>query len=108
MLSLYGPTFNKVEFVPHCLPNLPEILTPKAAAVRKVILQVAEIFGATDNFCWVQTKWGGVGFPFIKLMVKFLKIEEVMVLYQAIVDFSMVLIRVSGVDWVLVVILRLL
>lgn len=50
MLSLYGPTFNKVEFVPHCLPNLPEILTPKAAAVRKVILQVAEIFGATDKF----------------------------------------------------------
>ncbi|KAK4772375.1 hypothetical protein SAY86_014150 [Trapa natans] len=54
VLSLYAPTINKVEFIPHCFPHLPEILTPEASTVQAVMLQVAEIFGVTKKFIFPE------------------------------------------------------
>ncbi|XP_031392697.1 protein SCAI isoform X2 [Punica granatum] len=56
VLSLYAPTYSKTEFVPHCLPHLPENFTPKAAAIQTVVLQVAETFGAANKFIFSGVK----------------------------------------------------
>ncbi|KAH9706670.1 Signal transducer [Citrus sinensis] len=50
VLTLYKPTFNKKEFLPECMPSLPDSLLPTSTICRTTVLQMAHIFGATDRF----------------------------------------------------------
>ncbi|OIT38088.1 PREDICTED: protein SCAI isoform X1 [Nicotiana attenuata] len=49
-LALYAPTFNKIEFLPECIPCLPDAVLPTSAACQRTVLQLADIFGATSKF----------------------------------------------------------
>nr|XP_009781849.1 PREDICTED: protein SCAI-like [Nicotiana sylvestris] len=49
-LALYAPTFNKIEFLPECIPCLPDAVLPTSAACQRTMLQLADIFGATSKF----------------------------------------------------------
>ncbi|KAL6289538.1 hypothetical protein ACE6H2_007048 [Prunus campanulata] len=53
-LSLYAPTFNKKEFIPKCIPCLPASVLPTTAACQTVILQIANVFGATGKFIFSE------------------------------------------------------
>ncbi|XP_015577759.2 protein SCAI [Ricinus communis] len=50
VLTLFGPSFGKKECHPDCIPSLPASLQPTATASQTVILQMANIFGATKKF----------------------------------------------------------
>ncbi|KAG5565287.1 hypothetical protein RHGRI_001246 [Rhododendron griersonianum] len=50
VLTLYAPTFDKEEFLPECIPCLPEAFLPTAATFQTAVLQIANIFGATNRF----------------------------------------------------------
>ncbi|EXB68028.1 hypothetical protein L484_009635 [Morus notabilis] len=50
VLALYAPTFNKKEFIPRCMPSLPESLSPSTATCQTVVAQIANVFGATSSF----------------------------------------------------------
>uniref|UniRef100_A0A5B6YU59 Protein SCAI n=1 Tax=Davidia involucrata TaxID=16924 RepID=A0A5B6YU59_DAVIN len=54
VLTLYAPTFNKKEFLPECVPCLPEAVLPKTATSQTAILQIASVFGATDSFIFSE------------------------------------------------------
>lgn len=56
VLSLYSPTNGKEEFLPRCLPHLPESVAPESAAVQSVITQIADMFGSADRFVFPETK----------------------------------------------------
>lgn len=49
-LALYAPTFNRKEFIPRCVPSLPEFLSPLAVTCQTVVMQIANVFGATGRF----------------------------------------------------------
>ncbi|KAF9624257.1 hypothetical protein IFM89_009165 [Coptis chinensis] len=50
VVALYAPTFEKKEFLPKCLPDLPDSVLPATAASQSIVLQMANIFGVTDHF----------------------------------------------------------
>ena len=50
VLTLHAPTFNKKEFIPKCVPSLPASLLPSTVTCQTIIMQIANIFGATDSF----------------------------------------------------------
>ncbi|CAL5401436.1 unnamed protein product [Camellia sinensis] len=54
VLTLYAPTFNKKEFLPECIPCLPEAVLPLAATSQTAILQIANLFGATNSFIFSE------------------------------------------------------
>ncbi|KAI8022291.1 Protein SCAI [Camellia lanceoleosa] len=54
VLTLYAPTFNKKEFLPECMPCLPEAVLPLAATSQTAILQTANLFGATNSFIFSE------------------------------------------------------
>ncbi|KAL7258442.1 hypothetical protein ACSBR1_004549 [Camellia fascicularis] len=54
VLTLYAPTFNKKEFLPECMPCLPEAVLPLAATSQTGILQIANLFGATNSFIFSE------------------------------------------------------
>lgn len=54
VLTLYAPTFNKKEFLPECMPCLPEAVLPLAATSQAAILQIANLFGATNSFIFSE------------------------------------------------------
>lgn len=54
MLSLYAPSFNKKDFIPKCVPCLPASFLPTTAACQIVILQIANIFGASTKFIFSE------------------------------------------------------
>ncbi|GMP62347.1 hypothetical protein CsSME_00024477 [Camellia sinensis var. sinensis] len=54
VLTLYAPTFNKKEFLPECMPCLPEAVLPLAATSQTAILQIANLFGATNSFIFSE------------------------------------------------------
>lgn len=54
VLTLYAPTFNKKEFLPECMPCLPEAVLPLAATSQTAILQIAILFGATNSFIFSE------------------------------------------------------
>ncbi|GMN38994.1 hypothetical protein TIFTF001_008226 [Ficus carica] len=53
-LALYAPTFNKKEFIPRCVPSLPEFLLPSAVTCQTLVMQIANVFGATGRFKIVE------------------------------------------------------
>ncbi|KAK4397160.1 protein SCAI [Sesamum angolense] len=54
VLSLYSPSFNKVEFQPECMPCLPEVMSPMNSTCQTVVLQLANLFGATNKFLFSE------------------------------------------------------
>lgn len=50
VLALYAPTFNKTEFLPECIPSLPDAFLPTSDTCQRIVLQLADIFGATSKF----------------------------------------------------------
>lgn len=50
VLSLYTRTFKKIEFLPECIPSLPDSFLPMSATCQTTVLQLADIFGATNRF----------------------------------------------------------
>ncbi|CAL5398254.1 unnamed protein product [Camellia sinensis] len=54
VLTRYAPTFNKKEFLPECIPCLPEAVLPLAATSQTAILQIANLFGATNSFIFSE------------------------------------------------------
>ncbi|KAJ9185666.1 hypothetical protein P3X46_005266 [Hevea brasiliensis] len=54
VLTLYGPCFGKKEYHPECVPSLPASLQPTATASQTVVLQIANIFGATKKFIFSE------------------------------------------------------
>ncbi|XP_049409320.1 uncharacterized protein LOC125872610 [Solanum stenotomum] len=50
VLVLYAPTFNKTEFLPECIPSLPDAFLPTSDTCQRIVLQLADIFGATSKF----------------------------------------------------------
>ncbi|PIN15873.1 hypothetical protein CDL12_11478 [Handroanthus impetiginosus] len=54
VLSLYSPSFNKTEYIPECMPCLPEVMSPMSSTCQKVILELAELFGVTNKFLFSE------------------------------------------------------
>ncbi|KZV21807.1 protein SCAI, partial [Dorcoceras hygrometricum] len=50
VLFLYAQSSNKIEFVPECMPPLPEVVSPVSSTCHALVAQLADIFGATDRF----------------------------------------------------------
>ena len=50
VLTLYAPTQKKPEFIPQCLPSLPESVHPSAPAIQSTILQIADALDAASSF----------------------------------------------------------
>ncbi|KAM6567988.1 hypothetical protein CsatA_027116 [Cannabis sativa] len=50
VLALHAPTFNKDEFVPKSLPALPPSFLPSTVLCQTLVMQLANIFGATNSF----------------------------------------------------------
>ncbi|KAK4416132.1 protein SCAI [Sesamum alatum] len=50
VLSLYSPSFNKIEFQPECMPCLPEVMSPMNSTCQTIVLQLADLFGVTNKF----------------------------------------------------------
>ncbi|CAN1132385.1 Protein SCAI [Linum perenne] len=49
-LTLHGTSFGKKEFHPDCFPSLPPMFLPTATAPQTLVLQLANIFGASKKF----------------------------------------------------------
>ncbi|KAJ9680356.1 hypothetical protein PVL29_019621 [Vitis rotundifolia] len=54
VLTLYAPTFNKKEFLPECLPCLPMAVHPTTTASQTMVMQIANIFSATNRFIFSE------------------------------------------------------
>ncbi|CAK7341739.1 unnamed protein product [Dovyalis caffra] len=54
VLTLFAPSFGKKEFHPECLPSLPAPLQPNATGCHTLVLQMANIFGATKKFIFSE------------------------------------------------------
>ncbi|XP_044483090.1 protein SCAI isoform X2 [Mangifera indica] len=54
VLALYGPTFEKKNFQPKCMPSLPGCVLPSSMISQTVVLQMANVFGATDKFIFAE------------------------------------------------------
>ncbi|KAM3357720.1 protein SCAI [Capsicum galapagoense] len=50
VLALYAPTFNKTEFLPECIPSLPDAFLPTSDTCQRTVSQLADTFGATSKF----------------------------------------------------------
>ena len=50
VLALYAPTHKKPEFIPQCLPSLPESVHPSAPAIQSTILQMANVLDVASSF----------------------------------------------------------
>ncbi|KAA8520353.1 hypothetical protein F0562_014609 [Nyssa sinensis] len=54
VLTLYAPTFNKKEFLPECMPYLPEVVLPTTAASQTAIMKIVNVLGATNSFIFSE------------------------------------------------------
>ncbi|CAI0385134.1 unnamed protein product [Linum tenue] len=59
-LTLYGTSFGKKELHPECLPSLPPAFLPTAVQPQTLILQLANVFGASKKFLCYWGLWGRV------------------------------------------------
>ncbi|KAL4199754.1 hypothetical protein AMTRI_Chr03g52850 [Amborella trichopoda] len=60
-ISLYAPTSNKKEYLPECLPPLPESFLPASAAVRHAIFRISWSLDVADNFHCTGDNPDGIG-----------------------------------------------
>ncbi|CAL1356714.1 unnamed protein product [Linum trigynum] len=54
-LTLYGTSFGKKELHPECLPSLPPAFLPTAVQPQTLILQLANVFGASKKFVFSES-----------------------------------------------------
>ncbi|XP_011093434.1 protein SCAI [Sesamum indicum] len=54
VLSLYSPSFNKIEFQPECMPCLPEVMSPMNSTCQTVVLKLANLFEVTNKFLFSE------------------------------------------------------
>ncbi|EYU42291.1 hypothetical protein MIMGU_mgv1a003125mg [Erythranthe guttata] len=54
VLSLYSPSFDKIEFQPECVPLLPEATSALGPTCQKAVLELADLFGVTNRFKFSQ------------------------------------------------------
>ncbi|XP_021735545.1 protein SCAI-like [Chenopodium quinoa] len=54
VLALYAPAHEKAEFIPQCLPSLPEYVHPSSPAIQSTILQIANVFDARSSFIFSE------------------------------------------------------
>ncbi|KAL9234320.1 hypothetical protein vseg_009203 [Gypsophila vaccaria] len=54
VMTLYAPTQNKAECIPHCLPRLPETVDPTSSTIQSVVLKIAAVFRAQSNFIFSE------------------------------------------------------
>ncbi|KAL8542520.1 hypothetical protein ACS0TY_003400 [Phlomoides rotata] len=54
VLSLYSPSLDKIEFVPECMPCLPEVMAPTSSTCQTVVLKLANLFGVTNRFAFSE------------------------------------------------------
>lgn len=54
VLALYAPTQKKPEFIPQCVPSLPESVHPMAAAIQSTVLRIANVFDASSSFIFSE------------------------------------------------------
>ncbi|CDP09323.1 unnamed protein product [Coffea canephora] len=50
VLGLYTRTSIKIEFLPECVPSLPDTFLPMTATCQTTVLRLADVFGATNRF----------------------------------------------------------
>nr|GMD71745.1 protein SCAI isoform X1 [Ipomoea batatas] len=50
VLALYASSFNKTEYLPECIPPLPDSVDPTSPTCQSTIRQLANIFGAANKF----------------------------------------------------------
>ncbi|GAV78158.1 DUF3550 domain-containing protein [Cephalotus follicularis] len=53
-LTLYAPSLGKKEYHPDCWPRLPVSVLPTSPAIQTLVLQMANMFGATNSFVFSQ------------------------------------------------------
>ncbi|XP_068650897.1 uncharacterized protein [Aristolochia californica] len=61
VLALYAPTSGKSEFLPECIPLLPNSLLPSSEISQSAIWQLANVFSGTNHFVFSveeSQKWG--------------------------------------------------
>lgn len=49
-LALYAPASHHDEFLPECLPHLPEPVDPNSNVSQSAIMQLADTFGIVNQF----------------------------------------------------------
>ncbi|GAB4862045.1 hypothetical protein Ancab_037299 [Ancistrocladus abbreviatus] len=54
VLALYAPTCKKAEFVPQCMPCLPEFVLPTAPACQSIVKKMANLFGKAKSFSFFE------------------------------------------------------
>ncbi|XP_074263114.1 uncharacterized protein LOC141585933 [Silene latifolia] len=54
VLTLYAPTHNKAEFIPQCLPRLPDTVDPTSPMIQSLVLQIANVFRAASHFIFLE------------------------------------------------------
>lgn len=54
IFALYKPTFHQDEFLPACLPNLPDCVNPEAALSESAVLTLANFFGVGRHFVFSE------------------------------------------------------
>ncbi|XP_022897899.1 protein SCAI-like [Olea europaea var. sylvestris] len=54
VLSLYVPSSGRIEFLPECVPCLPDDVSPTSAKCQASVSQLADIIGARDKFIFSQ------------------------------------------------------
>ncbi|KAJ6807169.1 protein SCAI [Iris pallida] len=54
VLALYSPTFQKGKFIPSCLPQLPDSVSPETRSSQSAVLRLAEFFGTTKHFSFFE------------------------------------------------------
>ncbi|CAH9085455.1 unnamed protein product [Cuscuta epithymum] len=54
VLALNASSFNKTEFLPVCIPPLPDSVSPTSPTCQSTIWQLAEIFASTNKFIFSE------------------------------------------------------
>ncbi|KAL3651424.1 hypothetical protein CASFOL_004426 [Castilleja foliolosa] len=54
VLSLYSPSFNKMEYIPECMPCLPEAISPMRSKCQAIVLKLADLFEVTNRFVFSE------------------------------------------------------
>ncbi|GAB2270674.1 hypothetical protein Dimus_005546 [Dionaea muscipula] len=50
VLTSYAPTYKEAEFVPQCMPCLPDFVLPTSTLCQSVVIQMANAFDAASSF----------------------------------------------------------
>ncbi|CAL9749133.1 unnamed protein product [Musa acuminata subsp. burmannicoides] len=54
VLALYAPTRHQEEFLPDCLPHLPDSVNPESAISQSAVMQLADFLGVTNQFVFAE------------------------------------------------------